>query len=291
MLNPLIFSEACLSKNIVSLKEKLSSLKEEKENIDRKKEKISFQPRIESEIDKSNVLIKEYNKQIEEYNSTLDKIQKNKEINKKITDIVTNIDNLENTIAYNNEDRIEKVTKLKIYKNELKELNNDIKEYNRQKNEDELLSSYLKCIHRDGLPTYILKKGIKLINSELEKLMVDVDFISFFDDDLELKMSPKSNKKIVQNILLGSGKERTFIALSLKIALRKMNNTSKPNILLLDEIMSKLTGDSVDEFLNLLNVIKMNIDKIFIIEHDKEVNADIIIDIEKDDNGLSHIKY
>lgn len=273
------------------LKEQLTTLKEEKDSIDKKKEKIGLQPRIESEIDKSNGLIKEYNKQIEEYNSTLDKIQKNKEINEKITDVVTKIDDLEETIASNNEDRLEKVAKLKLYDSQLKELNKDIKEYNRQKAEDELLSSYLKCIHRDGLPTYILKKGIKLINNELDRLMVDVDFISFFDDNLELKMSPKFNKFIEQSILQGSGKERTFIALSLKIALRKMNNTSKSSILLLDEIMGKLTGDSVEEFLNLLNKIKMEIDKVFIIEHDKEVNADVILDIEKDNNGISHMKF
>lgn len=273
------------------LKEQLTSLKEEKDNIDKKKEKISLEPRIESEIDKSNGLIKEYNKQIDEYKSTLDKIKKNKEINEKITEICTKIDVFEDIITSNNEERLDKVAKLRLYDSQLKELNKDIKEYNRQKSEDEILTSYLKCIHRDGLPAYILKKGIKLINRELEKLMVDVDFIAFFDEELELKMSPKFNKEIVQQILLGSGKERTFIALSLKIALRKMNNTSNPSIILLDEIMGKLTGESVDEFLLLLNTIKSNVDKVFIIEHDKEVNADIIIDIEKDESGLSHIKY
>lgn len=272
------------------LKLEVNILKLEKDSIDSKKEKISLVPRIESDIEKSKLLIQGYNKQLEDYKSTLEKIEANKKINIEISLLNNEISEFEIKINDIVDEKQDKVAKLRLYQSQISDFNKDIKEYNRQKSEDEILNIYLKCVHRDGLPKFLLKKSIHIINNELNKLLIDVDFIVFFDDDLNLKMSSKSRLDVVYGILDGSGKERTFAAITLKLALRKINNMSKPNIILLDELMGKLVGESVDSFIQLLDIIKNTIDKVIIIEHIHPINFDVLIDVEKDDNDISSLK-
>ena len=84
--------------------------------------------------------------------------------------------------------------------------------------------------------------------------------------------------------------ERTFAAVSLKIALRSVNSKSKCSMLMLDEIMSKLVDSSVEKFIDLLDSIKNQVDKLIIIEHDKTINYDYLITVEKDEYGISSLK-
>jgi len=272
------------------LKDEVKQLKEEKELIDKKKDKISLEPRIESEIEKSKIVIEKYNKQIEDYKSTLEKIENNKIINEEILLLNSEIDEFHIKIDEQLEYKQDKVSKIRLYQSQISELNKDIKEYNRQKSEDEILNTYMKCVHRDGLPSYLLKKSTHIINAELSKLLNDVEFIVFFDEDLNLKLSSKTRLDVSQNIIESSGMERTFTAITLKLALRKINNKSKPNLILLDEIMGKLVAESVDLFIQLLDSIKNYVDKVMIIEHTHPINFDVLIDVEKDDNDISSMK-
>jgi len=120
-------------------------------------------------------------------------------------------------------------------------------------------------------------------------MLTTVDFTIFFDEFLNLKMYMRNSPWAVQNCLEGSGKERTFAAVSLKIALRSINNKSKPNILLMDEVMLKLKGESVNQFNSLLLELKKKINKIIIIEHVHEVPYDMIIEVEKNKDGISSL--
>ena len=148
---------------------------------------------------------------------------------------------------------------------------------------------YTKCVHRDGVPTFLLKKSIHIINQELSNLLSNVDFTVFFDDNLTLKMSNNNRLDVTQEAVTSSGMERTFIAVVLKMALRTINNISKPDIILFDEIMGKLIDKSVTEFTELLDIIRDKIDKILIIEHIHNINFDNIITCEKDKDGISRI--
>lgn len=282
-----------LNTHIITLEEiklNISSLKIDKENNDKKKEKISLLPRIESEIEKSNMNINIFNKQILEYNNTISKIKNNKKINIEISDLNEKLKVYTIKINIENEDKIGNVSRLEYIKNKIKECHDDIKLYNKQKNEDEILTTYMKCVHRDGLPTFLLKKSINIINRDLENLLYDVNYKIFFDDELELKLSSKNRLDVSQNIIESSGMERTFASLALKIALRKLNNRSKPNILLLDEVMGKLLADSVDLFIQLLDRIKYQVDKLIIIEHNHPINYDCLIEVDKDEKEISHLK-
>ena len=271
------------------LQDELKILKDEKDSIDKKKEKVSLEPRIQSDIDKCLTSIKEYNKQIKDYNSTLDKIEFNHGVHAKINLLTHEIEELDVEISNTNETKTNSVSTINLFKSQLLQYKEDIIEHNRQKKEDEILNTYLKCVHRDGLPLHLLKKCVSTINVELGSILDGLPFVIFFDDDLELRLSQNNRSDISQAVIQSSGFERTFSSICLKFVLSKINNRSKFGLLLLDEIMSKLVGKNIELFSILLENMKKEVDKIIIIEHNHDVNADIQINIIKDDDGISSL--
>jgi DNA repair exonuclease SbcCD ATPase subunit/DNA repair exonuclease SbcCD nuclease subunit len=228
---------------------------------------------------------------IEQYNNQLENIEKNRIIEEKISKI-------QKDIEYKNKDKQELNDKLNDIKSELVVLTRDFEDltkrielYNEQVKLEELYKEYSKIIHRDGIPTYLLKQSINLINYELDELLSDVDFIVKFDDELKLKLAPKSNIKAEINSLESSGKERTFIALALKAALRTINNKPKCDLSIFDEVMGKLVDNSVDEFLQFVDLLRQRISMIFVIEHNHDVDCDYVINVEKNNNGVSSLSY
>ena len=116
-----------------------------------------------------------------------------------------------------------------------------------------------------------------------------MDFCLFFDDNLKLKFYHHIKPNALINAAICSGKEKTFSALALKLSLRKINQRSKPDFLMLDEMTGKLIDNSVQEFVNFIKSVKKSINKIIIIEHNHSVYPDQIINIEKDKKGISKL--
>ena len=165
-----------------------------------------------------------------------------------------------------------------------------LEKYLKQKRKNELFKEYQNCISRDGIPTFLLRKSIHIINRELNSLLSNVDFTLHFDENLLLKLSPDIRLDISQNAIESSGKERTFCALALKMALRQINVKSKPNFIVLDEITGKLiegnVHNSIQEFTDFLEIMKTKLKKIIIIEHINPINFDGIIEVSKDEQTL-----
>jgi DNA repair exonuclease SbcCD ATPase subunit len=161
-----------------------------------------------------------------------------------------------------------------------------LKKYQEQLLREDIHNTYISIMSRTGLPTYLLRKNVDLLNGELSTLLSITNFDMFFDDDLNYKLEHNGLPGI-QNAIESSGMERTFAALVLKVVLRTINFRSKPSFIFLDEVINRLYGESVDKFIELLNVIKEKIDKIVIIEHNNEIMAEMIVDVKKDSNGIS----
>lgn len=272
------------------INEEIENLEEEEEKYIKKKESIQLEDKINLDIEKSKNTINNYNIQIEKYDNEIDKIDKNKKLKLQISNITDEIDKIESTITElkNSKSELEKQNYAKNI--EIKKYEDEIKIFERQKKQDEVLDSYMKCVHRDGLPSFLLKKSIHIINQELNNILNDVDFTLFFDDNLNLKLSHDIRMDIAQNAIESSGMERTFCAIALKIALRKINNKSKPNIILLDELFGKLVERSVELLTSLIDSIKNEVDKLIIIEHVNPLNYDYLIEVNKDENGISDLK-
>jgi len=265
----------------------ISKLKEEKEIIEKKKVIISNEIKISMDVERCKSKIKILEDLIVKYNEMLDKIENNKKIEKEIEEVDSIILELDETILENTNDKMNHNSTVRLFESQLKQYTEDIQTYNAHKKQDEIMNTYMKCVHRDGLPTFLLKKSVHIINQELTKILTDVDFTVYFDSELNLKLSADNRLDIAQNAIESSGMERTFTAVALKIALRKVNNKSKPNFILLDEIMGKLIDESVETFIKLLDNIKEDVDKLVIIEHVHPINYDVLIEVEKDIDGIS----
>ncbi|MBW2998832.1 hypothetical protein KY321_04805 [Candidatus Woesearchaeota archaeon] len=220
-------------------------------------------------------------RQIEENKNTNIGIEKSKD---RLKQLKFKMESLKDDIYVLNTQRGQHVVKIK-------ETTDLIVKFKEQEREDIILNTYKKCIHRDGIPTQLLKTyAIPKINKELDDLLVDVDFNVWLDDnDLKLKLAYNSRLDAVIDAISASGKERTFASVSLKFALNQINMKSKPTLFLLDEVMGKLTEDSVSEFVRVLEAIKDRMGKVLIVEHNHEINPDHIIEVIKDDGDISTI--
>lgn len=273
--------------NIESIEDDISLEEKIKEDFETRKEKISLKENLFLNIDNYKLKIREVEQSIDKYKEYEFQIKENREIQEKIDDI----DNLILDIKYeltNDVNNISEINKeIALKEKESEHISKRIEKFVEQRKKEELLKEYQKCISRDGIPTYLLKKSLHLINKELNDLLIDVDFTLFFDDQLNLKLSMDDRLDVTQNAIESSGKERTFSALALKMALRQINVKSRPNFLILDEVMVKLVENSIDEFMLLLETMKTKIDKIIIIEHLHNLDFNMMIEVKKDENLVS----
>jgi len=265
-------------------------LEEEEVKYQKKKEAIALEDKINLDIIKCKSEILNLEKEIETYNNELHKIQHNKDLLIKINDLNILLDELDIQINEKSNEKSNIDANMMLINSKLEELDKILIKFKEQQKRDEILTVYLKCVHRDGIPTYLLKKSISIINQELNNILTDVDYTIYFDEELNLKLSNDNRLDVCQGIEQSSGMERTFAAVSLKIALRSVNSKSKCSMLMLDEIMSKLVDSSVEKFIDLLDSIKNQVDKLIIIEHDKTINYDYLITVEKDEYGISSLK-
>ena len=58
---------------------------------------------------------------------------------------------------------------------------------------------------------------------------------------------------------------------------------------LLDEVMGKLSDESVEEFIEILHMIKTRMKKTLVIEHTQEINPDYLINVSLDEDGISSL--
>lgn len=275
--------------NIESIEDDIYQEEKIRDAFDLRKEKNSAKERLQLNIDNYKLKIREVEQSIDKYKEYEFQIKENVEIQIKIDDIDKNISDLKFNISENTK-YISNINKeIALKEKEVENINKRIEKFIEQRKKEELMKEYQKCISRDGIPTYLLKKSIHLINKELGDLLSEVDFTLFFDESLNLKMSMDERLDVAQNAIESSGKERTFCALALKMALRQINVKSRPNFLILDEIMGKLIENSISEFLLLLETIKTKIDKVIIIEHTNPINFDGLISVTKDENLISSL--
>jgi DNA repair exonuclease SbcCD ATPase subunit len=284
-------------------------IKKESIVITKVKEKITKIEIIVKEIEKRNKFKQEYdnipmlienidlkishkNDIISKFDINLLSIEENKKIQTKIDTYKLKVQEFKNE----KESFVKEVNQfnynIDFAKNEIQNYKDTIEKYLQQQRQELIREEYQNCIHRDGIPSTLLKKLIPKVNMYLQGYTEDIDFNVFFDNELFFQMSKKDTPEIIQNVISGSGMERVFACICLRLALRFMNNRSRPNILLLDELFGKLSERNALNFINLMNKVKQDIDKILIIEHayGDIINPDYLIMVDKDENGNSFVE-
>jgi DNA repair exonuclease SbcCD ATPase subunit len=164
--------------------------------------------------------------------------------------------------------------------------------YQEQEHRDFILKAYEKCIHRDGIPTMLLKQYLGVINVQLNNLLDGMKFTLFLNEDLQFKMYNHNREDAIMNVMAGSGMQKTFTSLALRLALRQVNNKFRGNLLLMDEILGRLDANYLAKFSDLLTRAKEDIDKLVLIEHGNgdSLNPDYQIHVTSDKQGVSSLE-
>ena len=228
---------------------------------------------------------------IDNYENNVKQIEENERLNGQIDKANVRIIELEDELSEKKEDILIKKNAVGEKQAKIKENIQLIADFKEQEYRDSVMNLYKKCVHRDGIPRQMLSNYIiPKINTTLTHILSVAPFKVWLDeDDLKPKLVYTDRPNAIVDCISASGKERTFSSVVLKFALNQINVKSKPNIFLLDEVMGKLTDESVEEFIEILQMIKNNMKKVLIIEQRINIEPDYSIEVQLDENGISSL--
>ena len=277
---------------ITKVKEKIAKIEIIIKEIEKRNKFKQEYDNIPMHIENIDLKISQKNDILSKYDINIIYTQENNKIQLKINAYKSKVEELKKEKDSYKKEINDFDYKIKFAENEIQNYNNTITKYLEQQRQELIREEYQNCIHRDGIPSTLLKKLIPKVNMYLQGYTEDIDFNVFFDNELFFQMSKKDTPEIIQNVISGSGMERVFACICLRLALRFMNNRSRPNILLLDELFGKLSERNAINFINLMTKVKQDIDKILIIEHayGDIINPDYLIMVDKDENGNSFVE-
>lgn len=269
----------------------IGGITNDKNDVEKRKEfknELDLIPIKIQNIDLKNDIL---NNKIINYNNNLLQIDENVKTEKLITESKLKLESL---ISEENDEKENIfIKKTSIGDKQIRFENNSklLVEFKLQEYRDGVIALYKKCVHRDGIPRQMLVNHIiPKINFTLDKILSSSSFKIWLDvDDLRPKLMYNDRPFAIIDCISASGKERTFSSIVLKFALNQINVKSKPSIFLLDEVMGKLDENSVEEFNEILQLIKVGMKKILIIEHNANINPDYIISVVSNDCGISSV--
>jgi DNA repair exonuclease SbcCD ATPase subunit len=277
------------SLNMVEILNEIGILTNDKNDVEKRKELQTELDQIPTKIQNEELHITLLQQKIDNHENSLKQIVENQKIEKGITAAKSKLTELEEEESDEKETLL--IKKSSIGEKQLKIKNNEqlITDFKAQEYQDSVMSLYKKCVHRDGIPRQMLTNYIlPKINVTLQDILSVAPFKIWLDvNDLRPKLVYNSRPTSIIDCISASGKERTFSSIVLKFALNQINVKSRPTMFLLDEVMGKLDENSTEEFVEILQLIKSNMRKVLIIEHNANINPDYLINVQLDEDGIS----
>jgi DNA repair exonuclease SbcCD ATPase subunit len=269
----------------------IGELTNDKNEVDEREKLILRNDALKSEMESIKLKIDKENTLLEEYNKSLVQIDENKKINEKIKQAQERLSELNDSKDQLQQKITGKKTDIVQREYQINDIKSNIEKFKNQQRIENKFKIYQSLIHRDGIPTKLLKQhSIPVINRTLSKLLENVSFNVWLDpEEITLKMADISKTDAVIDCISGSGMERTFSAIAFKFCLNELNIKSRPSLIILDEVTGKLVDESVELFVELLSIIKKKIDNILIIEHTHDVQPDYYVEVFKNEYGISEL--
>jgi len=187
---------------------------------------------------------------------------------------------------------------MKLYKihgsleEKLSSLEKDRETLNTKREEYAAYDYFLQCMHPHGISSEITKRRLPVINAEIGKVLSNVaDFEIYLETDgRKLDVLIKHPKFEPRPIELGSGAEKTLAAIAIRLALLSVSTLPRGDVFILDEPGTALDENNMEGFSRIVDLIKMQFNKVILISHLDSLKdaADMTIDIDKKD-GFAHI--
>lgn len=275
-----------------SVLKEIGELTNDKNDVEKRKELQTELNQIPTKVQVEELKIAALQQKIDNHDNVLKQIEENKKIEIGIKAAKEKVETLETEEADEKENIL--IKKTGVAEKQIKIKNNEtlIAEYNIQEYRDMIMNLYKKCVHREGIPRQMLANYIiPKVNLTLQNILSTAQFKVWLDqDDLRPKLAYNNRPAAIIDCISASGKERTFASVVLKFALNQINVKAKPTIFLLDEVMGKLDENSVEEFIEILQLIKSGMKKVLVIEHNHEINPDYLINVTLNEDGISSLE-
>ena len=282
-----------INNEIKELEELIRSKKELKSKVDEKQKLELLISKKEVEMDRMRLDLKEKSNVLKEYENNKSIIDSNQQLQSEIV-------LLESNIKIKNTERDNVIIAIENAKNDIKRANGEIADkkelitmIKKEEEVDKIFTIYEKMIGKNGISKMVIKSVIPILNSEIEQLL---DGISDFN--IELRVSDKNEIEfvlirgdVVKNLSTGSGFEKTVGSLALRTILGRISTLPKPNIIVFDEVLGKVSDDNLPALKTFFDKIRAYFDIILLIthrEHFKELaNQQIMINKE---NNISKFR-
>lgn len=278
---------------IETLLSQIKSMKEIKSKVDEKQKLELLISKKEVEMDRLRLELKEKNGTLKEYNDNKSIIENNQKLQSEISIIESNI-----TIKKRDRDNI--LVLIERHSNEIDKNNNSIEEKNKlielikkEEEVDKIYGIYEKMIGKNGISKMVIKSVIPILNSEIEQLLDGL-----CDFNIELRVSDKNEIEfllirgdVIKNLSTGSGFEKTIGSLALRTILGRISTLPKPNIIVFDEVLGKVSDENLPSLRSFFDKIRAYFDIVLLIthrEHFKELaNQQIMINKENNISKFS----
>lgn len=283
-----------LKGSIEACDKKISKLEEDKEKCTRKANLELKMVAIKSNIDTLKLNIEKNSNTLNEIKTNEENIRHNNEIRLKASTIDASIAT-ETSIKELKIKSIEKANNLINNNNEQIKLREDM--ILKLADEEKLVrnwNTYLELVGKNGIVKLVLRDALPIINNEVSRILEGLC-------DFEVRLDVDEKNNVVMNLVkdgvnlnLGtaaSGFEGTMASLALRSALAGISTMSKPNFLVLDEILSGVAACNYDSVFELYNRILGNYDFILNITHNELIydwHNEMITVIK--DNNISKIQ-
>tara|TARA_R110001583_G_scaffold71390_2_gene201193 strand:+ start:12563 stop:14905 length:2343 start_codon:yes stop_codon:yes gene_type:complete len=282
------------SKELSEVQNRVEKEKKLKSNFDEvEKIKITLS-RVEIDLERWDLQIEKKNLTIKRYTLNLKSIEDNLSLEEKIVDV--NYRKSKKSL-----ERDESFTKIsstnaKIMTNTTN-LNQNKKIIDIIKKEEEIdnvFRVYIQMVGKNGIGKIVMNNIIPSINNELERLLCDTT-----EFDIKLDLNEKKEVEfhmidreldVIKPLSAGSGFEKTLSSLALRCVLTRISCLPKPNIIVLDEILGKVSNENLEKVSQFFNKVKEYFPIVMLITHNDMVKdwSEKILTITKKDN-ISYI--
>ena len=278
------------------VEDKITKVSDEVTKMDKIKSFVSEYDRTSLKVDKLDLDLERLRIERKEkldlkkrYEDNLENIETNKVLDSKILGYNTKISNLE----------LDKTNKIKLGE----KLTNEIKQHQIQvdknkehtksiKAEEEIkliFDIYIRMVGKNGIIKMIMKNVMPLINSELDRLLVDTAPFKLEVDindkkEVEFMVIKEIGDDLIKYPLSEcSGFEKTVSALALRCVMSKISCLPKPNLVVFDEIFGKVADSNLELIGNFFQKCSDMFPNIFLITHNQLIRdwSNKIITIKK----------
>jgi DNA repair exonuclease SbcCD ATPase subunit len=279
-----------ISNLVIELEAKHEQLNKLKKDFDAYEKNKLIIKKHNLSLEANVIKIENLERTIKRYLEVQEKIKKNNQIDTLIIKANSKIDEL--TFEKNKITKDISGIEIKIsnYKEKTEKNLTIIEKIYKEQEEEKQYKIYLDLFGKNGISKMIMKTMLPVINSELQRLLLDVCYFTLdvkVNDKNEVEFVMIDNNTGVEKLMTtGSGYEKTIASLALRAVLSKVCSLPKPNIWVADEVFGKVSNENLDMMGEFFIRLKSYFEKILLISHNPLISnwGESKIVVEKKNN-------